>query len=67
MEMGQTECPKTSTYKIRTPRNYPEENIQQALHYPIITHSYCKMQSGRSVLKYSYCIFNIYPLLSYSV
>jgi len=39
---------------------------RQALHFPIITNSYCKMQSGRSVFKYSYCIFNIYPFFSYS-
>jgi hypothetical protein len=23
-----TECPETSAYKIQTPGNYPEENIQ---------------------------------------
>jgi len=28
MKMEQTECSKTSTYKIQTPGNYPEENIQ---------------------------------------
>jgi len=30
-KMEQTECSETSTYKIQTPGNYPEENIQQYL------------------------------------
>jgi len=29
MKMEQTECSKTSAYKIQTLGNYPEENIQQ--------------------------------------
>jgi hypothetical protein len=29
MKMEQTECSETSAYKIHTPGNYPEENIQQ--------------------------------------
>jgi hypothetical protein len=29
MKIEQTECSETSAYKIQTPRNYPEENIQQ--------------------------------------
>ena len=29
MKMEETECSKTSAYKIQTPGNYPEENIQQ--------------------------------------
>jgi len=29
MKMEQTECSETSAYKIQTPVNYPEENIQQ--------------------------------------
>jgi hypothetical protein len=29
--MEQTECSETSAYKIQTPGNYPEENIQQRL------------------------------------
>jgi hypothetical protein len=28
-KMEQTECSETSAYKIRTPGNYPEENIKQ--------------------------------------
>jgi len=27
--MEKTECSETSAYKLQTPRNYPEENIQQ--------------------------------------
>jgi len=29
MKMEQTECSEMSAYKIQTPGNYPEENIQQ--------------------------------------
>jgi len=29
---GGTECSKTSAYKIQTPGNYPEENIQHTEH-----------------------------------
>ena len=32
MKMEQTECSETSVYKIQTPRNYPEENIQHTEH-----------------------------------
>jgi len=28
MKMEQTECSETLAYKIQTPGNYPEENIQ---------------------------------------
>jgi len=28
MKMEQTECSETSAYKIQTPGNYPEENIE---------------------------------------
>jgi len=30
--MEQTECSKTSAYKIQMPGNYPEENIQHIEH-----------------------------------
>jgi len=30
MKMEQTECSETSAYKIQTPGNYPEENIQHS-------------------------------------
>jgi len=32
MKMEQTECSEMSAYKIQTPGNYPEENIQHAEH-----------------------------------
>ena len=32
MTMEQTECSETSAYKIQTPGNYPEENIQHTEH-----------------------------------
>jgi len=31
MKMEQTKCSETSAYKIQTPGNYPEENIQDAI------------------------------------
>jgi hypothetical protein len=31
MKMEQTECSETSAYKIQTPGNYAEENIQQSV------------------------------------
>jgi hypothetical protein len=31
MKMEQTECSETSAYKIQTPGNYPEENIQDTI------------------------------------
>jgi hypothetical protein len=30
MKMEQTECSKTSAYKIQTPGNYPEESTQHS-------------------------------------
>jgi len=32
MNIKQTECSKTSAYKIQTPGNYPKENIQHTEH-----------------------------------
>ena len=32
MKLEQTECSETSAYKIQTPGNYPEENIQHSEH-----------------------------------
>jgi hypothetical protein len=32
VKMEQTVCSETSTYKIQTPRNYPEENIEHTEH-----------------------------------
>jgi len=33
MKMEETECSKTSAYKIQMPGNYPEESIQVTTHY----------------------------------
>jgi len=30
MKMEKTECSETSTYKIQTPGNYPEESVQHS-------------------------------------
>jgi hypothetical protein len=32
MKMEQTECSETSAYKLQTPGNYPEENIEHTEH-----------------------------------
>ena len=32
MKMEQTECSEMSAYKIQTPGNYPEENVQHTEH-----------------------------------
>jgi hypothetical protein len=32
IKMEQTECSETSTYKIQTPGNYPEESVQHSEH-----------------------------------
>ena len=32
MKMEQTDCSETSAYKVETPGNYPEENIQHVEH-----------------------------------
>jgi hypothetical protein len=32
MKVEQTECSETSAYKIQTPENYPEENMQHTEH-----------------------------------
>jgi len=32
MKMEQTECSKTSAYKLQTPGNYPKESIQRTEH-----------------------------------
>jgi hypothetical protein len=31
MKMEETQCSETSAYKIQTPGNYPEENIQNTV------------------------------------
>jgi hypothetical protein len=48
MKMEQTECSETSAYKIQTPGNYPEENIQ---HYSrLIAKSNNKIRTTRNTL-----------------
>jgi len=42
MKMGQTECSETSAYKIRTPGNYPEENIQHTEHGESLRSRICR-------------------------
>ena len=37
MKMEQTECSETSAYKLKTPGNYPEENI------PHLVGSFCEI------------------------
>jgi len=32
MKIEQTECSETSTFKIKTPSNYPKESIQHTQH-----------------------------------
>jgi len=32
MKMEQVDCSETSAYKVQTPGNYPEENIQHTEH-----------------------------------
>jgi hypothetical protein len=42
MKMEQIECSETSAYKIQTPGNYPEENIQRTLiNFPGVKESHC--------------------------
>jgi len=44
---GETECSETSTYKIQTPENYPEESIRQT------------MQLATNLLKMLQKLFNL--------
>jgi len=48
MKMEQTECSETSAYKIQTPGNYPEENIQHVWSTLIPVRDYisCVKDSG---------------------
>ena len=51
MQMEQTECSKTSAYKLQTPGNYPKESIQQ--------NKFC-METQQCIL----CVFLSYMSLS---
>jgi hypothetical protein len=62
MKMEQTECSETSAYKIQTPGNYPEENIQHTaltLHPPNST-KYCLLPllTYRNLLPYRLLLFH---------
>jgi hypothetical protein len=47
MKMEQRECSETSAYKIQTPGNYPEENIQ---HVAVLSH-FCNNEISEGRLK----------------
>jgi len=57
MKMEQTDCSETSAYKIQTPGNYPEENIQQEFAFSIHTvnnqHTNCNLEQCFSRLMIS--------------
>jgi hypothetical protein len=44
MKMEQIECSETSAYKIQTPGNHPEENIQQTYTIYVIS-SYSRLKT----------------------
>jgi hypothetical protein len=47
MKMEQTECSEMLAYKIQTPGNYPEENIQQSVLFMYhTTHGICNKENG---------------------
>jgi hypothetical protein len=48
MKMEQTECFETSAYKIQTPGNYPEENIQHTKHVGYLFVSFCFLRRSIS-------------------
>jgi len=65
MKMEQTECSETSAYKIQTPGNYPEENIQHSEHGEslksrIVMH--CSVCEQMDVLHFSdgCCVFGVF-------
>jgi len=59
MKMEQTECSETSAYKIQTPGNYAEENIQQGQIF------YVEVKVSHTA-KYYYLIGN-FRFLSYMI
>ena len=68
MKMEQTECSKTSAYKIQTPGNYPEENIQRLLGYSYLFQR--NLLTLRLLMSYIYIYIYIYiygaPILDVS-
>jgi hypothetical protein len=60
MKMEQTECSKTSTYKIQTPRNYPEENIQHSEHGESMIAIGTALQGGLRITRiWKFCLFHV--------
>ena len=63
MKMEQTERSETSAYKIQTPGNYPEENIQhtehgESLKSRIALTSFCLEFKARSIVKTSLLLYD---------
>jgi len=57
MKMEQTECSEMSAYKIQTPGNYPEENIQHTEHGKSLKsrmHFFCLYQLSCSWIFWGY-------------
>jgi hypothetical protein len=50
MKMEQTECSEPSAYKIQTPGNYPEENIQHTEHGESLKSRRILMMTGEGVM-----------------
>jgi hypothetical protein len=55
--MEQTECSEMSAYKIQTPGNYPEENIQHSEHGESLksrnTNPFCRKTQKINDLNYT--------------
>jgi len=61
MNMEQTECPKTSAYKIQTPGNHPKERIQQvfnSLTWANFSYSGTTVTNKNCIHKEIKCILN---------
>jgi hypothetical protein len=52
MKMEQIECSETSAYKIQTPGNHPEENIQQTVPFFVAAEA-CTLYSALSETRFS--------------
>jgi len=65
MKMEQTECSEMSAYKIQTPENYPEENIQHTEHSESLKSRMCNflcknawsVLTGHIISSLSSCIY----------
>jgi hypothetical protein len=71
MKMEQIECSETSAYKIQTPGDYPEENIQYmkpVLNYtkPVLNYMKRVLNYMKRVLNYMKRVLNyLKPVLNY--